>query len=144
MPVRTSLVAGLRAVTVAPGTTAPVGSRTKPLRLAVVASACATAATTPTLSARAHVRTKQHAVGNHRRRGNAHINLFSLKDKITVGRGRRERGDRRAASAGLSFKIAREQTVARAGRILLLVARLVKEVCGSKLPPETSTAPRRY
>jgi hypothetical protein len=57
--VRVTPTEGLRAVTVAPVTTAPAGSRTKPLRLAEVASACACAEPAPKASAKAHASTKR-------------------------------------------------------------------------------------
>jgi hypothetical protein len=56
---RSMPVEGLRAVTVAPATTAACGSRTKPLRLAEVASACASAAAEPRPKAKAHASTKR-------------------------------------------------------------------------------------
>jgi hypothetical protein len=49
----------LRAVTAAPETTAPAGSRTKPLRSAEVALACASAWPAPRASAKAHASTKR-------------------------------------------------------------------------------------
>src|SRR5947199_8354957 len=104
----------LRAVTVAPGMTAPEGSLTTPLRLADVASACAIAATAPRQTAKTQASVKRYAVGSHRR-GEAHITLFSLERKmIYLGEAWRARriGRTRHTASRIS-KIARAERDAR-------------------------------
>src|SRR5205085_228714 len=72
------------------------------------------------------------------------ITFFSLRDEIInpgEAGGARSRDGRACRGSRRGFKLAREQTVARAGRLLLLVTRLVKEVCGLNFRPKVESNP---